>query len=414
MDYPHPFVKINSEGSLDLSDAYAVGIGEWDKVAIAYGYQQFPNQAEEEKGLERILRAAASRGLHFISTVDARPPGSEPVPGVRVQVLRYMYVRGERQLIPGGMDNTNDLGEYRVYGLPPGRYYVSATYEASFLSSGARTQVRRSRGAQQAGTNESYAPTFYPGTNDPSHASPIELRGGDVLSSIDFSLLPTPTVRVRGHVVNSVSRRPGTDTQVFLVPRGLAFRSSAFRKRARVRGPAGTFEIPRVTPGSYHLVALYFDDDKQYSTRLPIEVAYADVEGITLMIGPGVELAGRIYVEGGRPPDRQGMVVARGQKQDQLEMSQLRVFLQPFDNLPRFGRPDSGRAIADGAFKLENVSQDKYRVNVLGLPRDYYLKSAHVGGEDVLERGLDLRGGAPSGKLELLVSSAGGRIDGAD
>ena len=76
MDYPHPFVKINSEGSLDLSDAYAVGIGEWDKVAIAYGYQEFPNQAEEKKGLEGILRTAASRGLHFISTVDARPPGS--------------------------------------------------------------------------------------------------------------------------------------------------------------------------------------------------------------------------------------------------------------------------------------------------------------------------------------------------
>ena len=105
MDYPHPFVKIDSEGSLDLSDAYAVGIGEWDKVAIAYGYQEFPNQAEEKKGLEGILRAAASRGLHFISGVDARPPGS-------AHPLAHIYDNG-----PNPIDELERLIQVRALAL---------------------------------------------------------------------------------------------------------------------------------------------------------------------------------------------------------------------------------------------------------------------------------------------------------
>ncbi len=73
MDYPHPLIKLDPDAALDLSEAYATGIGEWDKMAVAYAYREFSNRVEEEKGLERILRRAASRGLHFISRVD---PGS--------------------------------------------------------------------------------------------------------------------------------------------------------------------------------------------------------------------------------------------------------------------------------------------------------------------------------------------------
>lgn len=75
MDYPHPLVKIGEDGTLDLSDAYATGIGEWDKVAIQYGYQDFPEAESEAKELNKILQESFSRGLIFISDQDARPPG---------------------------------------------------------------------------------------------------------------------------------------------------------------------------------------------------------------------------------------------------------------------------------------------------------------------------------------------------
>lgn len=75
MDYPHPRVKIRSDGSLDLSDAYAVGIGEWDKVCVAYGYQHFPEGVDEKKALSAILDRAFSDGLLYLTNQDAAPAG---------------------------------------------------------------------------------------------------------------------------------------------------------------------------------------------------------------------------------------------------------------------------------------------------------------------------------------------------
>jgi hypothetical protein len=59
-----------------MSDAYAKGIGEWDKVTIAYGYQDFPAGTNEQAALDKILRDAFSRGLMYLTDQDARPPSA--------------------------------------------------------------------------------------------------------------------------------------------------------------------------------------------------------------------------------------------------------------------------------------------------------------------------------------------------
>lgn len=76
MDYPHPLVKLGANGVPDLSDAYAVGIGEWDKIAIAYGYSDFPAGTDEKVALDKILLDGIRRGIFFLTDQDARPPGS--------------------------------------------------------------------------------------------------------------------------------------------------------------------------------------------------------------------------------------------------------------------------------------------------------------------------------------------------
>ena len=75
MDYPHPQIKLK-EGKIDFSDAYAVGIGDWDKVTVAYSYQDFPDNQVENAALAQILNAAFAKGLRYISDQDARPAGS--------------------------------------------------------------------------------------------------------------------------------------------------------------------------------------------------------------------------------------------------------------------------------------------------------------------------------------------------
>lgn len=74
MDYPHPLVKLK-DGKIDLSDAYDDKIGAWDKVAVEYGYQDFPEGINEEKALNNIIQYGLSEGLSFLSDQDARPQG---------------------------------------------------------------------------------------------------------------------------------------------------------------------------------------------------------------------------------------------------------------------------------------------------------------------------------------------------
>lgn len=75
MDYPAPYFTFRADGSIELTDAYATGIGEWDKVAIEYGYQQFGAGVNEAAELRRVLERAQQRGLYLISDTDSRAAG---------------------------------------------------------------------------------------------------------------------------------------------------------------------------------------------------------------------------------------------------------------------------------------------------------------------------------------------------
>lgn len=76
MDYPHPALELTEEGRVDFSQAYDTGIGEWDKMAICYGYSQFPGGTEEEAALRDILQEGIEAGLHYISDDGARADGT--------------------------------------------------------------------------------------------------------------------------------------------------------------------------------------------------------------------------------------------------------------------------------------------------------------------------------------------------
>ena len=76
MDYPHPISQLTSDGRIDLSNAYPNSIGEWDKLAVRYGYTQFAPGTDEEQALDRIIEEGAARGITFLTDQDARPIGS--------------------------------------------------------------------------------------------------------------------------------------------------------------------------------------------------------------------------------------------------------------------------------------------------------------------------------------------------
>ena len=75
MDYPHPFVRLTAKGDIDLSNAYDLKIGDWDKVAITWGYQDYPADTDESAAQHKLLTDANKNGLQFISDRDSRAPG---------------------------------------------------------------------------------------------------------------------------------------------------------------------------------------------------------------------------------------------------------------------------------------------------------------------------------------------------
>ena len=317
----------------------------------------------------------------------------EPSAGVLIQALKHTYAQGKRQLTPAGITFTNDLGEYRLFGFPPGRYYLSTTYSPGLFGVGGPLPAEGAE-IEVSGAREGYVPVYYPGTTDPGRAAPIELSSGDEVRAVDFTLSPVRGVRLRGRVYNTVTGGPARNALLLLLPRGSTARVISPANQARVEDTQGAFEIRTVAPGSYFLTAHWFGDGKSYSAREPIEVGTSDIDGINLVITVGVDVEGRVRTDGST----------------QLNLTDLNVFLRPRDESILGGGMASVKK--DGTFVLQNVADGDYRVNPQGLPEDFFLKAARAGADDVLEPGLSLSRGQPPGPLELVLSAAGARVDG--
>lgn len=86
MDYPHTLAKINSDGSIDLSDAYTNDIGEWDKIAVAYGYQDYPEGVDQDKASKEVLDKAFEKGIYYLTDRDA---------GLNIHPLAHQWDNGK-------------------------------------------------------------------------------------------------------------------------------------------------------------------------------------------------------------------------------------------------------------------------------------------------------------------------------
>lgn len=154
----------------------------------------------------------------------------EPLPYVVVQALKYSYQDGQRELNALQTAITNDLGEYRLFWLGPGQYFVGTTYETTARGGGfgaaGRSIFIGPRGGNrngvesvQADDNEARIPIYYPGTADPQAAAPINLQAGVTFSGVDMTVAAVHTFNVRGQVINSANGQPVPNVNVVLEPR---------------------------------------------------------------------------------------------------------------------------------------------------------------------------------------------------
>jgi len=310
----------------------------------------------------------------------------EPVE--HVQVMATRYARGRKQAAQGGSGQTDDLGEYRIFGLEAGKYYLSATYRQRAI-----TLAQDRTGGATA--DEGYAPTFYPGTNDPAGAVAIDVVPGAQLRGIDVTLLKTRAWRIRGKVINGLGERLTRPVFLMLLPREKGAMSFYPRATAQVRSADGTFELRGVTPGAYILTAQCFDGGTIEVARQPVDMGNDNVDNISLLLAAGLELRGIVRVDG----------------PGGTALGNLQVSLASQEMMFRMGMQDA-KVGDDGSFSLSNVPPDIYTVNVNGVPETFYIKSVRMGDADALEAGLDLTRGS-AGVLEILLSPNGGQVDGS-
>jgi hypothetical protein len=375
----------------------------------------------------------------------------EPLANVNVEALKYSYQEGQRVMNVVQTARTNDLGEYRLFWLQPGQYFVSATppdgQRGAVLNAlavagpgiagviedvianrggGGRGGGRGNPGGGQRGgppqsipatpqspsdgqeqTTEGYVPVYYPGTTEAQSAAPINLQPGVVFSGVDLTVAAVRTQRVQGQVINGVTGQPAQNANVLLLPVQRAAGGGTFRGgirnpgnfRSRINNQ-GAFEIRGVVPGSYEIIAILNDRNNRMTARLPLEIGNSDVQNVSLVASPGFTLTGRLVIEGQQS--------GTGNQ----DLSRVRVMLRPDSAAQIAGGASSATVQADGTFTLQQVGRDDYRLSVGGMPRTAYVKMARYGGIDVMSEGLRLDR-QPTGALDILISTNTGIVDGA-
>jgi protocatechuate 3,4-dioxygenase beta subunit len=336
-----------------------------------------PLTVADSEDLTRIDFSLPRGGVIVVRVTD---DFAEPLASAQVSVQRYQYgPDGQRKLtsVPTGASpfgGTDDRGEFRVYGLPPGEYIVSASVRDTFAGP-----------APNAGANdvnEGFAQTFYPGTINSADAQAISVNAGEE-ASVQLALMPSRLMRISGTVVDSEGR-PSAGAQLSLVTQTGAVTSSRSVANA---ADDGTFSATTIPPGDHTLEArsrARADATAGEFASLRISVS-GELTNLRLVTGKGTTISGRVIFE--------------GTSTRSSDFGPARVQAQPADpsrqGFPFATGDTQARGLIDdtGNFELGGQSGRVFlNVTAGGM---WLLKSVTIEGEDVTDTPLDL-GAKPS------------------
>jgi len=379
--------------------------------------------------------------------------GGRPVVQTTVNATPVRIVNGAR--VPGtarfNSAQTDDRGEYRIYGLPPGDYLVAASprlagnaeirpvTEAEIQWATQQLQQTAATAGAPASTPSfggsaeppppaqplGYSPVYFPGTSDPAAAAMVTVAAGQERTGIDFSVTYVPTARIEGLVLDR-DGAPATGAQINLVPvmdSDTFLTGSPFMLDMILMGrPAvinGRFSMAGIRPGRYTLFARGPAPGAQLAggpgsgrggapamtmwATADVAIEGRDISGIELRLQPGLTLEGRLTFDpaSGTPPS---------------DLSRLSVRLTP---APTAGVTVSVNAPVaepkpDGSFRFEGVSPGRYMVNASlpgGTP-PWTLRSARVGDIDAADTGFEVRPGQDMPEVVLTFTTRMAELSG--
>jgi hypothetical protein len=292
----------------------------------------------------------------------------DPVAGASVAALRSVYSNGKKELRNVDQVQTGDKGDFRLFGLGAGTFYLTATHSRQSFN----------------GPPESVS-TFYPSASDQGHAAPVELHAGAHLEGFDIRMQATGVYSVRFEFLEG--RAPEGGFGAFL-----AGEQGSQQGRVVNFSDTGLVFIG-VPPGSYEAVVTVSNEEKKSYAIQHVEVTNADVDGGTLTFVPAVEVTGSVRVEGGAFSG----------------FEKLRINLQADYRNPMMGNLNA-ELKPDGSFLIKGAAPRVYELAIGRVP-GVYLKAVRSGDKQLTGRRVDL-----SSKMEPLTILLGvdvGEVEGA-
>jgi hypothetical protein len=359
-----------------------------------------------------------------------------------VVAIRSVFIDGQLSSNIVLADRTNDLGEYTLFWLPPGRYIVVAivwdTASATGFITNAdgsditpyfaqrnenRAVIMRTLGNSIA-DNEAHIPYFYPGTPDPQQARVLNVQPGARLRGIDVDAPPSRTYRVAGTVTGMASAATAGNqvlrAQIQMRPvNSIGITTNVAQSPNAQSDTVGNFEIPRAIPGRYILTATV----GSLVGRVAVDIRDRDVTSVVVQLGTGVRVTGRVVVDGGSIAPQ--------------ALSALRILLRtdpPIPGTQTFNVP----VTPDGSFSIPPATPaaataaappaGDYRVHVTPLLsppfggdafppapppalQNAYVKSITFAGVDVLQDRLRLLNQTDD-QLVITIGTNGGSVTG--
>jgi beta-lactamase regulating signal transducer with metallopeptidase domain len=354
-----------------------------------------------------------SGGVMSGRVVDAN---GRPIQDAIVDALAMTYQNGYPVLRAINTKTTDDEGEYRLFWLVPGEYYLQVAVPPP--PGAGPGPVNMTAPSQFSGATR----TFYPGTIDVGAATPLTVRPGDKLSGLDIQVRPAPLARVSGTFTTTIpaeetaqqaavlSANPGLQRPSLMLVSRDSNNPDVTGGGARAVGVVqlnngvGQFQTQGIPPGSYILLGRIPESNAQGGAgfafgRAYIDVGKEDISGVAIKVDHSINVSGKVTVNGRAP------------------QTPVRVTLRVDDSSMKLGIYStlSTRYVAsdkDGAFTMIQVPPGPYHIDIgPGLPNNLYIADVRQSARSVFDSGFEITSQVPD-PIEVALSSGAGTVEG--
>ena len=307
----------------------------------------------------------------------------EPVERVAVRLRVYRSLGGEGRLLPLRHDETDDRGHFRIFGVPPGDYYLRVSPRPLFGDS--RSPMR------------SFAPTYYPGVLSVEEAATIKMTAGEEAGGFNITVIEGSSFSVSGRVLTPEGKPAHSVWIVSMEQSGKEFLTGMGRNTNT--DLQGQFKVSGLLPGRYRLYARSGSGEDQQLASAAVEVVDQDQSGLTLVLAKGADITGRIVVAG---------------EASTVDWRRILLGMSPSkDNVNRLSFGGTRASVEkDLTFRIANHPEGSHHLMVRLPPGNHYVSSIRFKGQDFADRPMELKSNDRLEGVEIHIASDGAQLSG--